>query len=294
MAAGVAGGLAGSMVEPGLGTAIGGAGGAASTGTINVGGNLTMNSNATLAVSAGGLAHINFNGASPQAFTNSGAIANGTRSAGFIWNLNNGSTLNLGTTFLLDTNSDCLTNSGTLNCGAFEISGPGSLVLNSTGTLIGNSTNQIASGLTNVTYGGTLNLPNLPTTLANGNGFLLFGSTNYSGSFASIVPSTTPVTGLSWDQSQLTISGKLYAGSVPASTPATITYTALSGTNLIMSGTGGVATSGYTIVTTTNLSTPLTNWTVWTTGTFDGGGNFNVTNLIDPAAPQSFFNVRQP
>jgi hypothetical protein len=47
-------------------------------------------------------------------------------------------------------------------------------------------------------------------------------------------------------------------------------------------------------MTTTNITTPLTNWTAAGTGVFDGTGNFNFTNAVAPGTPMRFFVIRVP
>ena len=69
----------------------------------------------------------------------------------------------------------------------------------------------------------------------------------------------------------------------------------ISGTNnLILSGAGGSGSS-YTVLTTTNLTKPLANWTTNATGLpFGAGGSVNYTNPINPATPQLFYRIRVP
>jgi hypothetical protein len=93
-------------------------------------------------------------------------------------------------------------------------------------------TNDSVVGLTSVNYGGTLNLINLDVALAAGDSLKLFGAVSYGGSFASITPST-PGTGLTWDVSQLLVSGTLR---VAASSAARFNSVTLSGNTLNFSG----------------------------------------------------------
>ncbi|MGH7994683.1 MAG: hypothetical protein ACREDQ_14265, partial [Limisphaerales bacterium] len=80
---------------------------------------------------------------------------------------------------------------------------------------------------------------------------------------------------------------------VAASSPQ-ITSTFLSGTNLVISGSGGSAHADYYVLTSTNVALPLTSWDFLYTNTFDGGGNFLFTNPVSPATPQQFFLLRLP
>jgi len=69
--------------------------------------------------------------------------------------------------------------------------------------------------------------------------------------------------------------------------------TTVSGGNLIFSGTGGVANGSYAVLTTTNLTTPLTNWTSLVTNSFDNTGAFSSTNAIATGTPQRFYRIKQ-
>jgi hypothetical protein len=62
--------------------------------------------------------------------------------------------------------------------------------------------------------------------------------------------------------------------------------------NLIFSGTNGTASNSYSVLTTTNLTTPLTNWTSLVTNSFDGTGAFSVTNAISGGTPQRFYTIK--
>ena len=68
------------------------------------------------------------------------------------------------------------------------------------------------------------------------------------------------------------------------------------GTNtVVITGSGGSGSSGYTILSTTNLTTPLANWVTNATGLLFGtGGSVNYTNAINSASLQEFYRVRVP
>jgi hypothetical protein len=76
-------------------------------------------------------------------------------------------------------------------------------------------------------------------------------------------------------------------------TPPTLGAPKVSGGNLILSGTGGTPNSGYTWLTTTNLSAPI-RWTTNTAGTLDGTGAFSNAIPISATTPASFFRLRLP
>lgn len=113
-----------------------------------------------------------------------------------------------------------------------------------------------------------------------------------AGSFASIAFATIepvgPGPGLLWDTSSLAIDGTLRI-------VGPLTGTAvLSPSGIVFSGTGGLPDSGYSVVTSTNITDPLASWTTAQTGSFDASGNFSVTNPITSGEPKRFFRLRVP
>ena len=72
-------------------------------------------------------------------------------------------------------------------------------------------------------------------------------------------------------------------------TPVAINL-ALSGSNLVFSGSNGIPFRQYYVLASTNLALPLANWPVVSTNAFDAGGNFNFTS--SPNAPQTFYILR--
>jgi hypothetical protein len=76
--------------------------------------------------------------------------------------------------------------------------------------------------------------------------------------------------------------------------PATITSVQLgNGTNLVMAGVG--PTNGtYTVLISSNVSTPVLQWTPIATNTFDSAGRFGYTNPIDSRLLQKFYLLRVP
>lgn len=77
-------------------------------------------------------------------------------------------------------------------------------------------------------------------------------------------------------------------------TPPTFSRPTISGGNLILTGSGGTPGAGYTLLTTTNVATPLADWTTNTTGTLDGTGSFSNGVPISTPPPATFFRVRVP
>jgi len=136
----------------------------------------------------------------------------------------------------------------------------------------------------NLTLGGTLNVTNLDGFVAGTN--TLF---TYTG----------------------TLSGSLAFGNMPAgykfilatnvaglvnlivAKPVIATARIVS-TNFIFTGTGGLATSNYYVLASTNIAWPLSNWTRLATNTFDAAGFFKSTNIILPKNSQLFYQIQMP
>lgn len=113
-----------------------------------------------------------------------------------------------------------------------------------------------------------------------------------AGSYASIAFATIepagPGPGLLWDTSTLAIDGTLRI--VGPLTGKAV----LSPSGIVFSGTGGLPDTGYSVVTSTNITGPLASWTTAQTGLFDASGNFSVTNPITSGEPKRFFRLRVP
>ena len=158
--------------------------------------------------------------------------------------------------------------------------------------LNGSGVNDQIQSSTSINYSGTLNLLNISgAPLAVGNSFQILNAPSYAGSFGSITP-TTPGPNLAWDTSQLNTFGIINVVAGSGSGPV-IGSTTVSGGNLIFSGTGGTANGSYAVLTTTNIATPLINWTSLVTNSFDGAGAFSVTNAIAPGTPQRFYGIKE-
>lgn len=74
-----------------------------------------------------------------------------------------------------------------------------------------------------------------------------------------------------------------------------ITHVGLSGGNIVISGTNNAGPGGtYHLLTSTNVALPLSNWSVLTSGSFDGNGNVNSTNALTPGMSRSFYILQAP
>ncbi len=147
-------------------------------------------------------------------------------------------------------------------------------------------TNNVVSVAGAFTLGGSLIVSNADDPLQGGDAFKLFTATSFApGNFSSLtLPALAP--GLYWDTSTLQTNGTIR---VVSETPPIISNVRLAGGNLILNGTGGITNGTYYVLNSKNLATQLTNWTRLLTNQFDDSGNFDFTNSIPSAAPQSFY-----
>jgi hypothetical protein len=88
--------------------------------------------------------------------------------------------------------------------------------------------------------------------------------------------------------------GKVDLGAVEFQTPLSFTAFNISSTGQLQLKFTGDPTLGYTIVTTTNLNQPLTNWTVLGAATQISNGVFQFTDTSASNAPLHYYRVRHP
>jgi hypothetical protein len=92
----------------------------------------------------------------------------------------------------------------------------------------------------------------------------------------------TSLSGTDWTASQLVVPGLLQITGVNV----------LSGTNLVITGTGGSSSNLVYLLTSTNITLPITNWVPLNTNVFDYVGHVNITNAITPGEPQRYFRLQ--
>jgi hypothetical protein len=89
---------------------------------------------------------------------------------------------------------------------------------------------------------------------------------------------------------------QLFGTPSPAIAPKgpTISSSTVSAGNLILAGSGGTPGAAYAWLTSTNLTTPLSEWTQDGTGKFDSSGNFSTSIPITKTEEARFFRLSTP
>ena len=87
---------------------------------------------------------------------------------------------------------------------------------------------------------------------------------------------------------------QLFGSALAAVVEPVISAVQVSANNLILTGTGGTPGASYTWLTTTDLATPLAQWTTNTTGVFSASGAFSNAISLKLSGPEHFFRLRMP
>jgi hypothetical protein len=168
------------------------------------------------------------------------------------------------------------------------LEGSATVTLNLNRAASPNSDRLVASN--SISFGGTLVVNNNGAALQAGDTFTLFHSAAYANAFGTLTLPT--LTGnLYWNTSNLAVNGTI---SVAAPTPPSFSGITTSGNNLVLQATGGVANGPITVLSTTNLTLPLAQWTTVTSGNYDGNGNFTytVSGALNSGFPQQFYIIK--
>ena len=64
--------------------------------------------------------------------------------------------------------------------------------------------------------------------------------------------------------------------------------------NVILNGYNGEAGGSCNVLSSTNLTQPMSGWTTNATGIFDGNGNLSNSIPVNAAEPARFFRLQQP
>jgi hypothetical protein len=78
---------------------------------------------------------------------------------------------------------------------------------------------------------------------------------------------------------------------VSAAQAPQITSVTFNGTSLQIQGTNGLSGGLFTLLSSTNLTLPIANWTAVGVGTFYGQ-TFSITNAINRASPHGFYSIK--
>jgi hypothetical protein len=236
--------------------------------------------------------------------------------------------LNLGSTQILQGNG---TIRGNLNTGSGIVSpgggiggSIGTLTVTNAITLVGtawmkiNRTNsqnsdQLVSPLSAINYGGTLVVTNIGPSLQVGDTFTNFIANTLNGSagsFTLVLPNT-----VTWDTSKLGVNGSIkVTGFVTPPKFTQVVFTNLKNGMITFYASYPYATNypsdslTVNILTSTNLTSPLSSWTVVGSGIFDDGtvaeppgqllDSVNVTPgttvTVNTNLPQSYFILQLP
>jgi hypothetical protein len=181
---------------------------------------------------------------------------------------------------------------GALIGGAANCLGTNSITVEGNGAL--ETTYNLNTPTANLVLNGQLFLHNNDTfrTVTTGNYLWPAGTYTYAQCAASFGGNFPPAWSLQNGSTTNTASGSitvLFGQSVTAIT----NNFAVQGTNLVFSGTGGLANGKYYLLSSSNLSTPKASWTRNGPYPFDNLGNFGVTNAISPGVPQQFYQLQQ-
>jgi autotransporter-associated beta strand protein len=137
-----------------------------------------------------------------------------------------------------------------------------------------------------INLSGTLMVTNIGANLHAGDMFTLFSGA-LSGTFGSVILPNY----YTWDTSQLATTGTIR---VIAFNPPklAVDFSTLSSGSIAINASNGLPFGPVSVLGTTNVALPASNWTVVATGNFDGAGNFTSPVTIDPALPTQFFMLQ--
>lgn len=149
------------------------------------------------------------------------------------------------------------------------------------------TSDHLVSSLSTVTYGGTLVVTNIGPQLQAGDTFTLFsGGGLANGAFGNIVLPNY----YTWNTSNLGVNGQISVTAVlPPPSLTNVDFSALSSGTITLNAINGAPNGPVSVLTTTNLTLPLSSWTTVATGNFDPNGNLNLPITVNPDLPQSYF-----
>jgi autotransporter-associated beta strand protein len=169
---------------------------------------------------------------------------------------------------------------GTLTIGGGLTLGGNVLVKVNTSLVKSNDLVAVTGSLVN-NGSGSMTVNNLGPTLTAGDKFTLFSQPVSGGSTLAVTGG-----GVVWSNN-LANDGSIIVLSAAVPRPV-IQNISISGGNIVVSGANGSEGGTFYLLSSTNLTAPLAAWVRVSTNTFDGNGNFNITNAVG-GAPQSFY-----
>lgn len=183
---------------------------------------------------------------------------------------------------------------GNNGVGTFTVNGNlafnGNLLMN-VNTTNGAQTNSycVVGGTLSRSGAGTVTVVNLGPTLVVGQKFTLFNKPVPSGAAMTVSGGGTGVTWLN----NLAADGSISVASVGPAPKPVINNFSLSGTTLNLTATNGSAGATWTLLQSTNVSVPISQWITNRTGIYDVSGNLS-TNILNMATnTQAFFILKQ-
>jgi autotransporter-associated beta strand protein len=293
-----------SAPATGLMLAAGGSGaGAQNPVTWRVGG---LNTSTTNAASIRGATSLIKEGAGTWTLTGTNSHTGSNFVAAGALRVNNASESGTGVGSLIVANGATLTGNGfigsptTLNAGARLSPGDavGTLTFNSNLTLNATSVLNFELGASNASdrvsvagplvLGGTLNVTNL-AGFASGS-YPLF---TYAGGLSGSLPTLGSMpAGYAFSVSTNT-PGEVRLSVQVTATPG-ISNVVLTSGQLVLSGSGGPPNGLFHMLTATNVTVPLAQWTALSTNQFNALGGFTVSNAVDPTQVGRYYRLRLP
>jgi hypothetical protein len=148
----------------------------------------------------------------------------------------------------------------------------------------------LVSSLSTITYGGKLVVTNIGPRLQRNDTFTLFSGGGLSGgSFGTIILPNY----YTWNTGSLGANGQISVASVlPPPAISGVDFSQLSSGSITLNAVNGAANGPVNVLTTTDLTLPISSWTVAATTTFTAGGTLNLQVTVDPTQPQSYFMLQ--
>lgn len=177
-----------------------------------------------------------------------------------------------------------LTVSGT----SVAVTGGATLRVSHVGAILSNDKVSAPSGV--ITHAGELTLIPIGVDFAVGDQFDLFDAATINGSFTSYNLGLLPP-GLSWDTTDVSTTGIVR---IVRTTQVQTISKAGNVNQITLGGIGPAASTGYRVLSTTNMALPINLWTVYTNGTFDVSSNFSSVISVNSNDTRRFFIIINP